>query len=140
MKVFDSHAALYIDYQQLVMAQGYFLSGKAQTTAVFDYFFRENPFGNGFVVFAGLSDLLQILETYKFEESEIEYLQSLGFRQEFLHYLRRFRFNGIIHSMREGELIFPLEPIVRVEGSLIETQIIETLLLNLLNFQSLIAT
>lgn len=140
MRVFDSHAALYIDYHQLVMTQGYFLSGKSQTTAVFDYFFRENPFGNGFVVFAGLSDLLEILETYKFEETEIEYLQSLGFRPEFLHYLRRFRFNGIIHSMREGELVFPLEPIVRVEGSLIETQIIETLLLNLLNFQSLIAT
>jgi len=122
------------------MSQGYFLTCKAQTTAVFDYFFRENPFGNGFVVFAGLSDLLEILETYKFEETEIEYLQSLGFRQEFLHYLRRFRFNGTIHSMREGELVFPLEPIVRVEGSLIETQIIETLLLNLLNFQSLIAT
>jgi nicotinate phosphoribosyltransferase len=140
MKVFDSHAALFIDYYQLIMTQGYFLSGKAQTTAVFDYFFRENPFGNGYVVFAGLSDLLEILETYRFEDAEIEYLQSLGFKQEFLQYLRRFRFNGTIHSMREGELIFPLEPIVRVEGSLIETQIIETLLLNLLNFQSLIAT
>jgi nicotinate phosphoribosyltransferase len=140
MRVFDSHAALYMDYYQLTMTQGYFLSGKAQTTAVFDYFFRENPFGNGYVVFAGLSDLLEILETYRFEDAEIEYLQSLGFKQEFLQYLRRFRFNGTIHSMREGELIFPLEPIVRVEGSLIETQIIETLLLNLLNFQSLIAT
>ncbi len=140
MRVFDSHAALYIDYYQLTMAQGYFLSGKAQTTAVFDYFFRENPFGNGYVVFAGLSDLLEILETYRFEDAEVEYLQSLGFKQEFLQYLRRFRFNGTIHSMREGELIFPLEPIVRVEGSLIETQIIETLLLNLLNFESLIAT
>jgi len=140
MRVFDSHAALYIDYYQLTMAQGYFLSGKGQTTAVFDYFFRENPFGNGYVVFAGLSDLLEILETYKFEDAEIEYLQSLGFKQEFLQYLRRFRFNGTIHSMREGELIFPLEPIVRVEGTLIETQIIETLLLNLLNFESLIAT
>jgi nicotinate phosphoribosyltransferase len=140
MKVFDSHAALYIDYYQLTMAQGYFLSGKAQTTAVFDYFFRENPFGNGYVVFAGLSDLLEILETYKFEDAEIEYLQSLGFKQEFLQYLKRFRFSGTIHAMREGELIFPLEPIVRVEGSLIETQLIESLLLNLLNFQSLIAT
>ena len=140
MRVFDSHAALYIDYYQLTMTQGYFLSGKAQTTAVFDYFFRENPFGNGYVVFAGLSDLLEILETYRFEDAEIEYLQSLGFKQEFLQYLRRFRFNGTIYSMREGELIFPLEPIVRVEGSLIETQIIETLLLNLLNFESLIAT
>ena len=78
MKVFDSHAALYTDYCQLVMAQGYFLSGKTNTTAVFDYFFRENPFGNGYVVFAGLSDLLEILETYSFEDAEIEYLQSSG--------------------------------------------------------------
>ena len=140
MRVFDSHAALYTDYYQIIMAQGYFLSGKAQTTAVFDYFFRENPFGNGYVIFAGLSDLLEILETLRFEDAEIEYLQSLGFKQEFLQYLRRFRFSGTIHAMREGELIFPLEPIVRVEGSLIETQMIETLLLNLLNFQSLIAT
>ncbi len=140
MRVFDSHAALYTDYYQIVMAQGYFLSGKAQTTAVFDYFFRENPFGNGYVIFAGLSDLLEILETLRFEDEEIEYLQALGFKQEFLQYLRRFRFSGTIHAMREGELIFPLEPIVRVEGSLIESQLIETLLLNILNFQSLIAT
>jgi nicotinate phosphoribosyltransferase len=140
MRVFNTNAALYIDYYQLTMAQGYFLSGKGETAAVFDYFYRENPFGNGYVIFAGLSDLLEILETYEFEDAEIEYLQSLGFKQEFLQYLRHFRFKGTIHSMREGELIFPLEPVVRVEGNLIETQIIETLLLNLINFQSLIAT
>ena len=140
MKVFDSHAALYTDYNQLIMAQGYFLSGKINTTAVFDYFFRENPFGNGYVVFAGLADVLEILETLRFENGEIEYLQSLGFKEDFLQYLKHFRFTGTIYSIREGELIFPLEPIVRVEGSLIETQFIETLLLNILNFQSLIAT
>jgi nicotinate phosphoribosyltransferase len=140
MKVFDSHAAFYTDYHQLVMAQGYFLAGKSQTTAVFDYFFRENPFGNGYVIFAGLSDVLEILETLRYEDEEIEYLKSLGFKNEFLQYLRRFRFSGNVFSMREGELIFPLEPIVRVEGGLIETQLIATLLMNLLNFQSLIAT
>jgi len=140
MKVFNSHAALCTDYNQLIMAQGYFLSGKIETTAVFDYFFRENPFGNGYVVFAGLTDVLEILETLRFENEEIEYLQSLGFKEEFLQYLKHFRFAGTIYSMHEGELIFPLEPIVRVEGRLIETQFIETLLLNMLNFQSLIAT
>jgi nicotinate phosphoribosyltransferase len=140
MRVFDSHAAFFTDYHQLLMAQGYFLTGKAQTTAIFDYFFRENPFGSGYVIFAGLSDLLDILETLRFEDDEIEYLKSLGFKDEFLQYLKRFRFSGNIYAMREGELIFPIEPIVRVEGGLIETQLIETLLLNLLNFQSLIAT
>jgi nicotinate phosphoribosyltransferase len=140
VKVFDSHAALYTDYYQLTMAQGYLLSGKVQTNAVFDYFFRDNPFGSGYVIFAGLSDLLEILESLRFEDGEIDYIQSLGFRQEFLQYLKSFHFTGTIHAMREGELVFPLEPIVRVEGNLIECQIIETLLLNLLNFQSLIAT
>jgi len=140
MKVFDLHAALYTDYYHLIMAQGYLLSGKKDTTAIFDYSFRENPFGSGYVVFAGLSDVLEILETLRFEDEEIEYLRSLGFKEEFLQYLKRFRFSGNIYAMQEGELVFPLEPIVRVEGNLIETQCIETLLLNLLNFQSLIAT
>jgi nicotinate phosphoribosyltransferase len=140
MKVFDSHAALYTDHHQLTMAQGFLLSGNADTPASFDYFFRENPFGNGYVIFAGLSDLLEILETLRFEDSEIEYLRSLGFTEGFLKYLRSFVFTGTIHSVREGELVFPLEPIVRVDGNLLECQLIETLLLNLLNFQTLIAT
>ena len=140
MRVFDSHAALFTDYYQLTMAQGYLLSGKAETHSVFDFFFRENPFGNGYVVFAGLSDLLEVLEKLRFEDSEIEYIRSLGFAEEFLRHLFNFRFLGNIYAMREGELIFPMEPVVRVEGTLFETQLIETILLNLLNFQSLIAT
>ena len=76
----------------------------------------------------------------RFENEEIEYLRSLGFKEEFLQYLKHFHFTGTIYAMHEGEIVFPLEPIVRVEGNLIETQLIETLLLNLLNFQSLIAT
>ncbi len=140
MKTFESNASLFTDYCQLTMAQGYLLSGKSQTNAVFDYFFRDNPFGSGYVIFAGLTDLLEILESFKFGEEEIEYLQSLGFKQEFLQYLKNFHFKGNIYAMREGELVFPLEPIVRVDGNIIECQIIETLLLNILNFESLIAT
>lgn len=134
------HSALYTDFYQLIMAQGYYLAGRKATPASFDYFYRENPFQGGYVLFAGISDLLEILETMKFEKEDIEYLESLGFKKEFLEYLRTFRFHGTIFSVQEGEVIFPFEPAVRVDGNIIETQIIETLLLNLLNFESLIAT
>jgi nicotinate phosphoribosyltransferase len=80
------------------------------------------------------------LENLKFDQEDIEYLGSVGFRKDFLEYLRSFRFQGTLYSVREGEVIFPLEPIVRVDGNIIETQVIETVLLNLLNFESLIAT
>lgn len=140
MNLLNKHTALYTDYYQLTMAQGYFLSGMANTSSCFDYFFRANPFNGGYVVFAGLSDVLEMIETFKFDDEDIEYLKSLGFKQEFLNYLRVFRFKGNISSVKEGEIVFPLEPLLRVEGTLIEAQIIETLLLNLLNFESLIAT
>lgn len=134
------NAGLYTDYYELTMAQAYFLSGKAETNACFDYFFREHPFGGGYTIFAGLTDLLEILATLTFEDEDVEYLRQLGFRFEFLDYLKRFQFKAAIHAAREGEVVFPLEPVVRVEGTIIEAQIIETLVLNLLNFESLIAT
>jgi nicotinate phosphoribosyltransferase len=140
MSFLEKHTALYTDFYQLTMAQGYFLAGRKDTSASFDYFYRENPFQGGYVIFAGLSDLLEVLERLKFESDDLEYLASLGFRKEFLEYLRSFRFKGTIFSVREGEVIFPFEPVVRVDGNIIETQIIETVLLNLLNFESLIAT
>lgn len=132
--------ALYTDYYELTMAQGYYLSGRAQENAVFDYFFRDLPFDGGYVIFAGIADLLEILSGFKFHEDELEYLTEQGFRPEFLEYLREFEFKATLHAAREGEVVFPLEPVVRVEGTLIETQILETLLLNVLNFESLIAT
>lgn len=140
MSFLQKHAALYTDFYQLTMAQGYFLSGRSDAPASFDYFYRDNPFQGGYVVFAGLSDLLEILKNLKFEGDDIEYLRSQGFRQEFLDYLKTFRFRGTVYSVNEGEVVFPLEPLVRVDGNVIETQVIETLLLNLLNFESLIAT
>jgi nicotinate phosphoribosyltransferase len=140
MNFFKDHIAFYTDFYQLTMAQGYVLTGKGETRACFDYFFRENPFGGGYVIFAGLSDLLEVLEDFRFGNDEIQHLRGLGFREEFLSYLKEFRFRGTIHAVREGEVVFPLEPIVRVEGNIVESQVVETILLNILNFQSLIAT
>ncbi len=140
MDLLDKHTAMYTDYYQLTMAQGYFLSGRAETSSCFDYFFRENPFNGGYTLFAGLSDVLELIDGYHFGAEDIEFLKEQGFRDEFLQFLRTFRFRGTIYSVREGEVVFPVEPILRVEGTIIEGQIIETLLLNLINFESLIAT
>ena len=136
----EKNAALYTDFYQLTMAQGYFLDGRKDTTASFDFFYRENPFQGGYVIFAGLGDLLDILRNLEFGREDLDYLASLGFHKEFLEYLRSFHFSGTVLSVQEGEVIFPAEPVVRIDGNIIETQIIETVLLNLLNFESLIAT
>ncbi|MFP8488086.1 nicotinate phosphoribosyltransferase [Gracilimonas sp. Q87] len=132
--------ALYTDLYELTMAQGYYLSGRHEQPATFDYFFRSLPFDGGYVIFAGLSDLLQIVQDFKFHEDEIEYLRTQGFKEEFLTYLKNFELKVTIHSVKEGEVVFPNEPLLRVEGTLVETQILETILLNTLNFSSLIAT
>lgn len=134
------HSGLYTDLYELTMVQGFFLAGKHATPACFDYFFRENPFKGGYVLFAGLTDLLEALEGFSYDQEDLDYLKGLGFQPPFLEYLKNFRFKGKIHSVREGELIFPLEPVLRVEGTIFEGQLIETLLLNFLNFESLIAT
>ena len=140
MSILDKNIGLYTDHYELTMAQAYFLSGKRQTRANFDYFFRKNPYEGGFVIFAGLSDLLSSLEYLRFDPEDIDYLDSLGFDKKFLEYLKTFRFTGDVYSASEGEVVFPNEPVLRAEGDLIETQLIESLVLNILNFESLIAT
>ena len=130
----------YTDQYQLTMGQVYFLKGHTHHTAVFDYFFRKLPFEGGYAVFAGLENLLEILSDLKFDEKDISFLKELGLNENYINYLKDFRFTGKIYSMREGEIVFPGEPVVRVEANIIEAQIIETLLLNILNFQTLIAT
>lgn len=122
------------------MAQVYYLTGKSQHEAVFDYFFRKLPFEGGYTVFAGLENLLEILQDLRFTEEDIAYLKSLGLHESFAKSLETFKFQGTIYSAREGEIVFPNEPVMRVEGSLLETQLVETILLNIINFQSLIAT
>ena len=133
-------SGLYTDYYELTMAQGYFLSGKKDDPAVFDYFFRANPFDGGYVIFAGLDNLLEALAQFTYDQCELDYLRDQGFSDDFLTYLIPFRFQGTVSSVREGEVVFPLAPLVRVEGNIIECQLIETILLNFLNFESLIAT
>ncbi|TFH05203.1 MAG: nicotinate phosphoribosyltransferase, partial [Spirochaetales bacterium] len=133
-------SALFTDLYELTMIQGYYEYDN-NPEVVFDMFFRRQPFGGGFSIFAGLDDLLDQLEDLRFQADEIDYLRSLGiFKESFLEYLETFRFTGNIYAMAEGSVVFPGEPLIRVHGSLIEAQLIEGLLLNTINFQTLIAT
>ncbi len=140
MKTLKNHTGLYSDFYELTMAQGYFYAGKGQDKATFDYFFRNNPFKGGYAVFAGLHELLELIENFSYSAEDLTYLAEQGLKKEFLEYLENFKFSGSIWSVQEGEIVFPNEPTFIVEGNLIETQIIETLILNFLNFQTLIAT
>ncbi len=131
---------LYTDMYQLTMGQAYFLKNRHHQPASFDYFFRKNPFNGGYVIFTGLGELLEKIEALRFTQEDIDYLHQQGFHEDYLEYLKSFTFRGDICGMREGEIVFPVAPILRVDGGLHEVQLVETLLLNVLNFQSLIAT
>ncbi|MDR0497779.1 MAG: nicotinate phosphoribosyltransferase [Treponema sp.] len=133
-------SALFTDFYSLTMAQGYWRKGM-DGRSVFEMYFRTQPFGGGFSIFAGLGTLLEKLLRFSFSEDDLNYLKMLGvFEDAFLDYLKAFRFSGSLWAMEEGTVVFPNEPLIRVEGSLIECQIIEGMLLNIINFQSLIAT
>ncbi|MFA7371773.1 MAG: nicotinate phosphoribosyltransferase, partial [Sphaerochaetaceae bacterium] len=139
MKKLDE-SALGTDFYELTMMQGYFLAHN-NPRVVFDMFYRSNPFNGGYVVFAGLNDLLKRIESFAFSPGDIEFLASLNkFDKKFLDYLQEFRFTGTIKAFEEGTTVFPGEPLIRVEASLMEGQLIEGMLLNTINFQSLIAT
>lgn len=140
MNLLQQHAGLYTDYYELTMAQGYFLSGKHLQKASFDYYYRTNPYKGGYLVFAGLNDFLQTLKNFKYSSEDLEYLRTTGLHPDFIEYLQNFKFTGTVQSVREGEIVFPNTPVMRIEGNLVESQLIETLLLNFINFQSLIAT
>jgi nicotinate phosphoribosyltransferase len=130
----------YTDLYQLTMSQVYYLTGRQRQRAVFDYFFRKLPYDGGYVIFAGLGSLVKMLEEFRFTPDDLEYLKSIGLHSAFVDSLADFRFSGDVFAAREGEVVFPNEPILRVEGDVLEAQIVETLLLNIINFQSLIAT
>lgn len=133
--------ALLTDYYQLTMMAGYLKEGRADQRVCFEYFFRNLPPDTGFVVAAGLSPFLDYLEHLEFRDDDIEYLRSLGnFGEDFLEHLRGFRPECTVRAVPEGTLVFPREPIVQIEGPLFEAQLLETALLNFLNYQSLIAT
>ncbi len=131
---------LYTDFYELTMAQGYFYCQKKDQHTTFDYYFRTNPYKGGFVVFAGLQDLIEAIADFSYSDEDIAYLKTQGLKPEFLDFLKDFKFTGDIYSVKEGEIVFPNASLLRVEGNIIECQLIESLLLNILNFESLIAT
>ena len=132
---------LLCDFYELTMANGYFQSGKRDTIAYFDVFFRDVPDGGGFAIAAGLAQIIDYVKELRFSEDDIEYLRAQNcFSEEFLDYLRSFRFTGDIYAVPEGTPIFPREPVITVKAPVMEAQFIETYLLTVFNHQSLIAT
>jgi len=135
-----SASALLTDFYELTMMHGYFLHCPGER-AVFEMFFRRQPFDGGYAVFAGVGPLLDDLEGLRFTERDVAFLRERKiFRAEFLDFLTGFSFRGDVFAAREGSVVFPNEPLVRVHGSLMEVQLIESLLLNRVNFQTLAAT
>lgn len=137
----DDSLALHTDLYQINMAESYWADGIHNKKAVFELYFRKLPFGNGYAIFAGLERMLDYLRDFHFSESDITYLrEEVGYKEDFIEYLKNIRFTGDMYSMVEGELVFANEPIVRIEAPLVEAQLIETALLNIVNYQTLIAT
>lgn len=136
-----SYSALLTDLYQLTMLAGYFEKGMQDDPAVFDLFFRTPPFKGGYAIFAGLEPLLRYLSELRFTDEDLSYLESLDiFNPRFLDYLKGFRFRCRVVAVPEGTAVFQHEPLLTVEGPLAQAQLVETALLNIVNFQSLVAT
>lgn len=133
--------ALHTDLYEINMMKVYFDSGMQDKQAVFEAYFRDEPFKNGYAIFVGLEHIIDYIQNLKFTEEDIDYLrQAVGYPEDFLDYLRHYRFTGTIRSLREGEVCFPNEPLLQIEGTLMDCQLVETAVLNIINFQTLIAT
>lgn len=131
---------LLTDLYELTMMQGYYKT-KNNNRVVFDAFFRENPFKGGYSIMAGLEQVIDYVKNLRFDEEDIEYLRSLHiFEEDFLDYLKDFKFSGDIYAIPEGSIIFPREPLVKVIAPVMEAQLLETALLNIVNHQCLVAT
>lgn len=137
----EQNCTLLCDFYQLTMGNGYFKTGQRDTVAYFDVFFRRVPENGGFAVCAGLEQIINYIEGLHFDEDDIAFLRKKGiFDEEFLRYLANFKFEGDIYAVPEGTPVFPFEPIITVRAPAIQAQLIETMLLLLINHQSLIAT
>ena len=133
--------SMLMDLYEMTMANGYFSQENNDTRVVFDVFYRKNPDQGGFAIFVGLEQIIEYVENLHFDDEDIEYLRSLDlFQDDFLDYLRHFRFGGDIYSFPEGTIMYPNEPILTVVAPLIDAQLIETAILTQINHQSLIAT
>lgn len=135
------------DLYQLTMAQGYWESGQGETQACFHMYFRDYPFKGGFAVACGMAQLADLVDSFAFTDDDVSYLASLDapgggklFKKEFLDRLRTFELDVDIDAVAEGTVVFPHEPLVRVTGSIMDCQLIETALLNCVNFETLVAT
>lgn len=137
----DVNYALLCDFYELTMGNGYYLSGMKDVISYFDVFYRQVPDNGGFAIAAGLEQVIDYIKSLHFEEADIEFLRSKNkFSEDFLEYLRTFKFTGDIYAVPEGTPIFPNEPFMTVKAPAIEAQLIETFVLLTLNHQSLIAT
>jgi nicotinate phosphoribosyltransferase len=146
-RLYDTSLSLLTDLYQLTMAYGYWKSGKAEQEAVFNLYFRKHPFQGGFTITCGLSSVIDYLSEYRIDEEDLEYIGSLTgsdgkvlFETEFLDYLRTMELKCSVNAIPEGTVVFPNEPLLRIQGPVLQCQLLETPLLNLINFQSLIAT
>ncbi|MFQ7124588.1 MAG: nicotinate phosphoribosyltransferase [Eisenbergiella sp.] len=132
---------LMTDLYELTMMQGYFRNKDRNETVIFDAFYRSNPMDSGYAVCAGLEQVIEYINDLHFSSEDIDYLRGLGiFDEDFLEYLKNFRFSGDIYAIPEGSVMFPREPMIKVIAPIMEAQLVETAILNIINHQSLIAT
>ncbi len=132
---------LLTDLYELTMMQGYFKNENRNETVIFDAFYRTNPCDGGYAISAGLEQVIEYIKNLHFSAEDIAYLKSLKiFEQDFLDYLKDFRFTGDIYAIPEGTVMFPREPMIKVIAPIMEAQLVETAILNIINHQSLIAT
>ena len=137
----NRNLTLLTDLYQLTMMQGYYENDTNNHEVVFDLFYRSNPSKNGYAICAGLEQAINYIKGLSFTDGDINYLRSLNlFKEDFLAYLKGFRFTGDIYAIPEGTVVFPMEPLMRVKAPIFEAQFVETALLNVINHQSLIAT
>lgn len=142
MSVYNGrNITLMMDFYELTMSYNYFKLGIKDTVVYFDMFYRKNPENGGYVIFAGLEQLIECIEGMHFTDGDLEYLRNTGkFDEEYLEYLKNFKFTGSVYSVKEGTPIFPNEPLITIKAPIIEAQLVETFLLVTINHQSLIAT
>ena len=137
----ERNLSMVMDFYEMTMANGYFQDGVGARQAAFDVFYRQNPDGGGFAIFAGLEQIVQYIENLHFSAQDIDFLRAQGmFSAEFLDYLAHFHFSGSVYALKEGTVMYPGTPIVTVVAPVIEAQLVETALLLEINHQSLIAT
>ncbi|MFK7788315.1 MAG: nicotinate phosphoribosyltransferase [Phycisphaeraceae bacterium] len=145
--IYRTPLGLLTDLYQLTMAYGYWKMGRAEQESVFHLFFRKSPFGGGYAIAAGLSYAVELMQEFRFERDDLDYLATLTgndgeplFDPAFLEYLADLEFTCDVDAVPEGTVVFPHEPLVRVRGPILQAQLLETALLNIVNFQTLVAT